>query len=90
MPIKGITKTKTQYAIEVDIEEFCSLIDREHDVFNDSVLLVQHLDAIPGVGQIMYNGHFGNYIYLMIDDELDNEATWKQIKEQITKALKEV
>ena len=88
MPINEIEVIRKQYSIAIDVDDMIHILKKEADIFReDEITLCEHLDAIPGVGTVMYNGHFGAYIYLMILTECDDEETWKLIKEQINKAI---
>ncbi len=79
MTIKNIEKTKTEYAIEVEKEDLLKILNQE----DDDVYLCDHLDAMPGVSDSTYSGHFGPFIYLTVETDSDNEGTWEQIREKI-------
>lgn len=80
---------KTSYAIALTVEEFTRILDDDREAFdNDDKDLSQKLDAIDGVYDTDYNGHFGPNVYVTIDKENDNMGTWSQIKELIREVIK--
>lgn len=77
-------KTKTSYQIPLD--ESFDVIDIEH--IDHELLMVDGalhyvLDKIEGVQETEYNGHFGNYVFLSIDNKYDNKKTHNKIEQAI-------
>lgn len=73
--------TQIDYSIEVDLKKVMDAdfkIDQECD--DDSEHLYNKLMNVVGVNEVDYNGHFGNYIFLKVNPEFDNEEMWKEIE----------
>lgn len=83
--------SKTSYSIEIEQNLFLNLLDSESYVTDhatykdDNKTLCEKLGQITGVNDIEYNGHFGNFIYLTIDKDVDNKKT----KDQISKIIED-
>jgi len=84
-PMKTLVKecVARQYTIEVDLR---TIMDSDAYLENENKWeshLFHMLDKIPGVGDVDYNGHFGNYVWLTIESHLDNDNTWELIMQAI-------
>lgn len=76
-----------QYTIEVDLKAIMdSDFQKEEKGQCDDVLNIQ-LDAIEGVSETDYNGHFGGYVWINIEAKHDTDETWAKIETLITKAM---
>ena len=74
------------YAIPIDdVDDFLAIDKYEGDIPYDesNKCLYLSLEKIDGVYSIEYNGHFGSYIYLTIEEEHDTEETHKKISDLI-------
>lgn len=86
--------TRRSYAIEIEEERFLDLLDSESYVTDNAALksgsqtLCEKLGQLDGVDDVNYDGHFGSYIYLMIDDEDDTDDLKKKINDVIEEHLK--
>jgi hypothetical protein len=74
---------RTEYSVEVTKKKLLHILDTDRDKRYNDDTLVNRLEAIDGVDSIIYDGHFGAYIYLRIDIEKDNEITWQKILQTI-------
>lgn len=87
------TKTRSTYYIEIDEAKFLRLLDSESYATNyaafkaGSRTLGQKLDALPGIWNVDYNGHFGSAIHLSIDSGDDNAKTRRLINQVIDEHL---
>jgi len=78
---------KTSYCIGLTVEEFVRILDGDKKAFEDDEKdLSQKLDALDGVYDTDYNGHFGPNVFVTIDKENDNMDTWSKIKELVKEA----
>jgi hypothetical protein len=80
------TAVQTVYCIEVTVEEFQKLMDKENLGMDGN--LFSKLHKLDGVYNIEYNGHFGANIWVTIDKEHDNGKTWNTIEEIINGFIK--
>ena len=74
--------TQIDYQFEIDLKRVMdedTIIDMDEDR-EDSEMLYNKLMNVIGVLQVDYNGHFGNYIFLKVNPEFDNEEMWKEIE----------
>lgn len=82
-------KTQTSYAVYIDKDDFLSLMDSESYVTEDAAYkpgnksLHEKLNEFPGVNNVEYDGHFGNYIFLSIDADEDDTCLHEDIYETI-------
>ena len=72
--------TKKQYTIEVDYLKIATA-DWE-GAFED--YLHNKLEMCDGVTDVDYDGHFGNAVYLTVDQEFDTPRLWQEIEKIIT------
>lgn len=85
--------TRRSFALEIPKAAFLDLEDSESYVSNNAAFktgaqtLCSKLDALPGISNIEYNGHFGAFVYLSIDDEDDTPELRAQITQIITDHL---
>lgn len=74
---------KTTFIIPIPKEDFINISDnerdRDDDDRDDNRCLYEILDAIDGVQETDYNGHFGSNIYLDIETEYDTPKLRKKI-----------
>jgi hypothetical protein len=78
------------YAIAIeDVDEFLSIDKYEGDIPYDesSKCLYMSLEKIDGIHSVDYNGHFGSYIYLTVEEEHDTIETHKKISDLITNQI---
>ncbi|MFG6082178.1 hypothetical protein ACEUZ9_002821 [Paracoccus litorisediminis] len=82
--------TKRSYRLEIaDRDRFLDLLDSESHISGDAGFepgartLSAKLDELPGVSGCDYGGHFGQAIYLDIEDEFDTDALKARIGEVI-------
>lgn len=68
------------YAIPID--DFLAIDKYEGDQ-DASKCLYMTLERIDGIHSVDYNGHFGSYIYLTIEEEHDTQETHKKISDLI-------
>lgn len=67
------------YSIPIDdVDDFLA-IDKYEGELDGSKCLYLSLETISGVYNVDYNGHFGSYIYLSIEEEHDTKETHKKI-----------
>lgn len=85
--------TKRSYAIAIEDNAFLDLLDSESYVSGNAAFkegkqtLSQKLDALPGVYNVDYNGHFRAFVYLDIEDGEDKPRLKTQIARIIEKHL---
>lgn len=84
MQLSDFTPLGISYSIHVEMSTFERLLAIERES-NDTLYWL--LGQIPGVKNIDYDGHFGNVIYLSIENDCDLIATKKRIMEVITERL---
>lgn len=97
MAYQDAEKTSTNYRIKLtktnDKLDMAVIHDKEGEFdFNpdiDKKGLWQRLEEIKGVGEVDYNGHFGNYIFLTLDATCDEYDTWKKIQDCVNNFLQE-
>ena len=78
--------TSTSYCIEVTVDQFRKIIDRENEQQNDGDWengLNNQLEEIEGVEDVDYNGHFGANIFFRMTAEVDERETKFAIKKVI-------
>ena len=76
--------TSKSYAIPIDdVDDFLAIDKYEGDQ-DASKCLYMTLERIDGIHSVDYNGHFGSYIYLTIEEEHDTKETHKKISDLIT------
>lgn len=63
------------YCIEISIERMKEIL-KDDSIFDE-------LDKINGITKIEYDGHFGPYIFLTLDVNLDTAKTWALLEELI-------
>ena len=83
--------TSKSYAIPIDdVDDFLAIDKYEGDIpyAESSRCLYLSLEKIDGVNSIEYNGHFGLYIYLTVEEEHDTKETHKKISDLIEEQLK--
>lgn len=76
--------TARQYTIKIDLK---AIMDSDAFYENENQMdemLYFKLDKLEGVSNVDYNGHFGNYIWLTVDAQYDNDELWKKIDSIIT------
>ena len=76
------------YAIPIDdVDDF--LANDKYELDQDaSKCLYMTLERIDGIHSVDYNGHFGAYIYLTIEEEHDTKETHKKISDLIEEQLR--
>jgi hypothetical protein len=79
-------KLESRYAIYCPKDHLLRILELETGYQNET--LDEILRQIDGVKDIEYNGHFGPYIYLTVETDVDNDKTWKQIKTEIRNFIK--
>ena len=72
-----------QYSYEVTREYFMLICAKDDEMETWEETLCAQLDKLPGVRDVDYNGHFGEYIYFNIDDDEDCEDLRDQIRTMI-------
>lgn len=78
MKLERIT---SRYAIEIEANSFLALLDSESYVTDSAAfkagnqMLSEKLEKQTAAMRVEYNGHFGNYVYLDLNEEDNNEAT---------------
>ena len=82
--IHYLKKIQTSYRIEVSVEEALKLF------YLEPVSLEASLKKIKGISQVEYDGHFGPYVYLTLDEENDTPKTHALICKLIERPLKKV
>jgi hypothetical protein len=76
--------THTSYAIPITVDEFSAIDNRDtENANNDDPELSNILDALDGVWDTDYNGHFGPSIFLTISSDCDTML----LKEKITNII---
>lgn len=78
-------RNSSNYQITLEVGSFIELISRELDRDSDKLALYQELDALPGVTNTEYDGHFGNYLYFTLEQVKDTEETWQKIRDLLAK-----
>lgn len=80
MLIKEVTRRS--YAITISLERFKEITEAESfkNIGSNGPTIGEQLEKLDGVWDVEYNGHFGVFIYLTLDDEDDTDATWEQIE----------
>ena len=73
-------RVSTIYCISVDLLSIIEKDRMHRDNRAWDSLLDNKLDGIKGVHDIKYNGHFGNYLYLNIENGHDTKETWSEIE----------
>jgi hypothetical protein len=79
-------KLESRYAIYCPKDHLLRILELETGYQNET--LDEILRQIDGVKDIEYNGHFGPYIYLTVETDVDNDKTWKQIQTEIRNFIK--
>lgn len=70
------TRTNSQYTVDCDVKKL-----HEDDEKREYVNTVStQLDAIHGINDSDYNGHYGNVVFFTLDTDKDNPETWAKIK----------
>jgi len=66
--------TATSYCFSISIEEFGAMDIRDEERWEDGeqIALFEILNAMDGVSDSDYNGHFGAYVYFTIDATNDS------------------
>lgn len=72
------------YMVEIDRIAFANKLIHDDESFYEA------LDKIEGVNDIDYNGHFGPYIYLTIDLDVNVPETLEKIKKLIQEMIYEI
>ncbi len=84
------TIESTNYSIKVDL---LKIIDRDNALENDhrwEETLHILIDAIDGVDDVTYNGHFGAFVFLQVDNRFDTDEKWVEIEAVITKYMEDI
>jgi hypothetical protein len=67
-------RTTATYALPVPVRDFLALTHREAR-YPEKPDLGSELDAMKGVDNTEYNGHFGSFIYYRVTVEHDTDET---------------
>ena len=61
--------TATSYCFEIEIEEFEAMEIRDEERWEEGeqISLFEILNAMDGVSDTDYNGHFGSFVYFTVD-----------------------
>jgi len=81
-------ETNKQFCVELTVEEFTKIMDRETEQENDHDWdnhLYQELNKIDGVDDTDYNGHFGPNIFFSLDVQFNEAKTIEAVKKIIEK-----
>ena len=79
----------TKYSITITIPEMVKILDKDEEMIaSDGKTLFNLLDELPHVTWVDYDGMFGNYIYLEVEKEGDNNKTWRIIMGIIEEYIK--
>ena len=68
-------RTATSYQYQISKERFTAIVDRDNEVETYAEMLCAQLEALDGVSDVEYNGHFGANIYLTVDADHDGSKT---------------
>ena len=74
------------YCIDVPEEDFLRLSNREFE-HPELTSLCEDLEAIEGIREVDYDGHFGSCVYVTIEAEHDNDQTKNQVIKVISNHL---
>lgn len=83
--------TRVEYAIPIQPEDLIALDRYERPSrpgWSGEKTLGDLLDEIPGVDRTEYNGHFGAFVYVRIEQEYDTDATRDKIRITIRQAVR--
>lgn len=72
--------TATSYCVELSVEVFQKIVDKDDEVEKPLVFV---LDELDGVCEVDYNGHFGPNIFFTVDADHDGEEKKKEIQKAI-------
>ena len=75
-------KLSTKYSCEIPMDKFVAILDKDKECHWDDSLAGK-LNAIEGIIEVDYNGHFGNSLYFDVADKNDNTELWNRISEEI-------
>jgi hypothetical protein len=79
-----------RYAVEIDVDAFLIITSIKYSDYQDDMIsptLCDDLNKIPGLHNIDYNCHFGNYIYFTVSTDDDNEKLRKEVEDCIEKHI---
>ena len=84
-------KCSPSYSIKIaDIEDYSNICDYDGELFyEDNKQLWDRLEDISGVSDIDYNGHFGQYIWLTVEESWNSNGTWIEIFQTINDFIQE-
>jgi len=82
-------KLESRYAIYCPKDHLLRIMEIESSFRYEDQTLDEILRQIDGVKDIEYNGHFGPYIYLTVETDVDTDKTWKQIQTEIRKFIQQ-
>ena len=88
----SLERISTNYAVDIPRDDMVALLAAESLLDNNPKIpfeeaLSHQLDAITGVRDTEYNGHFGAAIYFTLDFEHDTPETHQQITATIAAHL---
>ena len=68
--------TATSYCFEIEIEEFEAMEMRDEERWEEGeqISLFEILNAMEGVSDSDYNGHFGSFVYFTVNAEQVNDG----------------
>lgn len=75
------TVTQKQFCIEVTAEEMLKILRRDDNISGDN--LERRLFNLGGVNDIKYDGHFGPYIWFMMNVVYDDPHNHSLIEDSI-------
>jgi hypothetical protein len=86
-------RTRTSYAVAIEEAAFLDLIDSESyvtgnaafDVGNET--LSTKLETLPGISGVDYSGHYGAFVYLTIDADVDKPKLHERASKLIDRHL---
>ena len=86
MIIKSNEIVSIKYAIGLEDKTVLDIAIKDMNVKAGETLW-EILGKIDGVRDVDYDGHFGNYIYIEIDEDNNTPATWELIYNLINNYL---